>query len=225
MYHLYHTEGFVLRGSEKGEANKSFLLLTRELGLISATAQSVREERSKLRYGLSDFSLAELSLVRGKDSWRITGATLVEDVYGALRASPHAAALFARIFRLLRRLVAGEEKNEQLFCAVKEAFLFLHSSSVPPFLKEVPVRAEDLKIPRLADEPLPLGKGELRSAEVEVVLVLRILYLLGYLAPRGEFQAVLSDVFHWSDALLSEAKHFRTLALQDINHSLRESQL
>jgi hypothetical protein len=62
-------------------------------------------------------------------------------------------------------------------------------------------------------------------AEVEIVLVLRVLYLLGYLAPRGEFGAVLSDISLWNDSLLSEARSFRALALADINQSLKASQL
>jgi len=195
VYHLYHTEAFVLSSADIGEGNKSFTLFTRDLGLLSASATSVREERSKLRFALQDLSLAELTLVRGRTAWRVTNAAYIDNVRSAFCRRESEARLFARIFRVLRRLLAGEEKNEQLFLSVKEAFNFLRSHT---------------------------GKA---AAEAEVVLVLRILFLLGYLAPRGEFEHVLCDVALWNDALLSDARAFRSLALQDINHSLQQAQL
>lgn len=260
MYHLYHTPALVLASAPQGEGSKTFTLFTRELGLIHATATSVREERSKLRYGLQDFSYSEVTLVRGKEFWRVTSAVLIENVYTAFRATPEAALMFARAFRLLRRLVAGEEKNKRLFDAVREAFLFAKSSSIPPpFIKEATRSSEAENVSTLTKgvppswevgvvkslispttpvcdhpssgrrgSPLPLEKGEFRPdvlAEVEIILVLRILYLLGYLAPRGEFGAVLSDISLWSDSLLFEARTFRSLALADINHSLWQTQL
>ena len=42
MYHLYHTGAVVVGSSPSGEASKTILLFTRELGLVSARAQGVR---------------------------------------------------------------------------------------------------------------------------------------------------------------------------------------
>ncbi|MDO8593898.1 MAG: recombination protein O N-terminal domain-containing protein [bacterium] len=284
-HHLYHTLGFILGSEGRGEANKSFTLLTKDLGLISATAQSVREERSKLRYGLQELSLSELTLVRGKDIWRLTGAALVDNLFLSFRDSPEITALFGRVFRLLRRLVAGEEKNERLFTVIAETSSFLkglHS----PFLKgekRIHGASQDLSLSGLAEserctasvrsgesslsaeasaqagsrgisnptdfvqersewlqnrsaldlsrppvhrnEPPPFKKEELNISEIEIILVLRILYILGYLAPREEFGSLLSDMSAWSDSLLFEARSFRALALADINHSLQQTQL
>ena len=197
MYHLYHTPAFVLGGTSFGEANKHFTLFTRELGMITASATSVRAERSKLRYGLQDFSLSDITLVRGRERWRITNATLVEDVFRAFRHSPEATALFARVFRLLRRLLSGEEKNEPLFTTLVYAFSFLQTPEA--------------------------ASGE--HANTEIILVLRILYLLGYLAPRTEFSPFISDLLLWDAALVKRAGKLRALALADINHSLRQTQL
>lgn len=197
MYHLYHTSAFVLGGAPSGEGNRILALFTRELGMILALARSVREERSKLRYGLQDFSFSEITLVRGRDSWRVTNATLIENFRATFRAPPKTVLMFARVFRLLRRLLVGEEKNDRLFDAVRDALMFLKDRGT---------------------QPVSLENGE-------IVLVLRILYLLGYLAPRGQFGAVLSDISLWNDSLLSEARSFRSLAVADINNSLRESQL
>src|SRR3989344_9060093 len=74
MYRIYRTEGFVLGSSASGEASKIFPLSTKELGLIHALAQGVRETRSKLRYSLQDYMLSSFDLVRGKNGWRVTSA-------------------------------------------------------------------------------------------------------------------------------------------------------
>ena len=133
MYHLYHTPAFVLGSEPFGEGSKRFTLFTRELGLISGNATSVREERSKLRYALQDFSYSDITLVRGKDSWRLTSAVLIENIYNVFRNTPEVAALFGRVFRLLQRLLAGEEKNEKLFDAVMEGFNFLRIRITNPY--------------------------------------------------------------------------------------------
>ena len=52
MYRKFGTEGLVLQKRGVGEANVSVVLLTRELGLVRATARSARREASKLPYRL-----------------------------------------------------------------------------------------------------------------------------------------------------------------------------
>lgn len=197
MYHLYHTPAFVLGGTPFGEGSKFFILFTEELGMIRGSATSVRAERSKLRYGLQDFSLSEITLVRGREFWRITNATFQENIFTVFLAKPLVQAMFARVFRLLERLLAGEEKNEKLFDTIVGAF---------SFLKETDGNARTV-------------------SEVEIVLVLRVLYLLGYLAPQEEFADFLATPVLWNDFVLSKASILRALALSRINHSLSESQL
>ncbi len=196
MYHLYHTPALVLGAETQGEGSRRFSLLTRELGLISASATSVREERSKLRYGLQNLSLSDLTLVRGKDSWRITSAVVSRNFFALFRATPEKTELFTRVAKLLRRLLHGEEKNERLFDAVVETLVYLHENA----------------------EPQPIEY-------VEIVLVLRILFLLGYLAPRKEFEDFLREPFSWNTELFGYARSLRALALSEINLSLRETQL
>lgn len=196
-YHLYHTDAFVIGGTPSGEGSRILALFTRELGMISASARSVREERSKLRYGLQDFSFSEVTLVRGRDSWRITNASIIESVSRSFQESSQTLALFTRVFRLLRRLLQGEGKNEPLFATIVSAYSFLKNKN----------------------------SISLEQANIEIVLVLRILFLLGYLSPRSEFLPFISDVLLWDDNLVEIAGMFRSLAIADINHSLTESQL
>ncbi len=103
MHHLYHTEGFVLGSQPFAEANKFFFVFTRELGMVGATAQSIRSLSSKLRYSLQDFDCLHISLVRGRE-WRVTNAR--EHELGILfSARPEFRLFRARIFSLLKRLL------------------------------------------------------------------------------------------------------------------------
>ncbi len=196
-YHLYHTDAFVLGGVPSGEGSRYLTILTREFGLITAKAQSVREERSKLRYGLQDFSFSSVTLVRGKEFWRVTSVSSPENLYVTFRERRECAEMIARVFSLLRRLLAGEEKNERLFINLVETVAYLTKT--------------------------PLSAQELSS--VEIVLVLRILHTLGYLAPRNEFSVFFDDAVLWGDTILHRAASLRSLALSDINTSLQHSQL
>lgn len=196
MYHLYHTPALVLGSTPQGEGSNLITLFTRELGLIRATATSVREERSKLRYGLQDFSYSEVTLVRGREFWRLTNATLIAALArGEINASD-ISRMTGRICALLRRLLAGEEKNEPLFLSVVDGLRFAATRSDQQSLEGT-----------------------------EIILALRILYFLGYLAPRNEFAPLLCPADLWDDGVISRALLFRALAVSDINESLRQTQL
>ncbi|HEY4493311.1 MAG TPA: recombination protein O N-terminal domain-containing protein [Candidatus Paceibacterota bacterium] len=71
---IYTTRALVLSERASGEASKVFTLFTRELGLVYAYARSVREVRSKLRYNLPLYSHTLVSLVPGREYWRLVGA-------------------------------------------------------------------------------------------------------------------------------------------------------
>lgn len=122
MYKIYQTDGFILGSSPSGEADKYFYIFTRELGFITATARSVRSDKSKLRPLLQDFSLVALALVRGRDIWRITG---VSTIIWPLSLTGESRALWARISNLLRRLLQGEGRNDALFEILGQSFQFL----------------------------------------------------------------------------------------------------
>ena len=111
-YHIYTTKGIVLAERPIREADRVYRIMTRDLGLIHATALGVRKEASKLRGNIEPFSLSFISLVRGKDRWRITSAEFVRDI-------SHAPTI-ARPFALLEKLIQGEATHPELFDAVEK---------------------------------------------------------------------------------------------------------
>ena len=121
MHHIYHTKSFVIGSYNRGEANKILVLYTREMGLVRAVAQGIRLNKSKLRFGLQDFSYASVDLVRGRDIWRVTsGSTITSFPFARSQRQP--LILIARISRLIERLCDGEEANEKIFDDFIQAF-------------------------------------------------------------------------------------------------------
>lgn len=70
-YKTYTTEAIVCGSTHRNTSDKSYLLFSRDAGMLWASARSVREERSKQRYALQDFSRIRVSLVKGRTGWRI----------------------------------------------------------------------------------------------------------------------------------------------------------
>lgn len=121
MRHKYETRGIVLARAPVGEASAFLTILTPDLGLVRALAQSVRKPSAKLAAALATFAESEVVLLRGKESWRLAGAVLAEHWFARL---PHAAARdrAARVIGLLLRLVAGETEEPALFAVVRSFF-------------------------------------------------------------------------------------------------------
>ena len=194
-HHVYTTEGFVLGRTRTGEASAYISLYTKDFGLIRATARSVREEKSKLRYSLQDFSYCSVSLVRGRDVWRITGAVEHHSIYHQLNKEPEKLALFVRITRLLQRLVQGEEKNIELFELLQATVSALERS---------PANTDLLK-------------------NLEYIAVLRMLSTLGYIRRSRELEEAFAIPLDISE--LSRITPLQQRIVGEINRALHESHL
>lgn len=113
-YETYTTEALVCGTFDRNTADRSFLLFTREAGMLYADAKSVREERSRQRYALQDFSLLRVSLVKGKRGWRVGSIEPIKNYYHEA-IDKAARGSVVHICRLLRRFVKGEETDARLF--------------------------------------------------------------------------------------------------------------
>lgn len=114
-YHIYTTRGIMLSERPVREADRIYNILTRDFGLVRATALGARKISSKLRGHLEPFSLSDISLVRGKEHWRVTSAQLIKSL-PALHS-------FARPLKLMEQLMRGEQAHLELFDTVESAAL------------------------------------------------------------------------------------------------------
>lgn len=92
----YTTKCIVLEGYEKGEHDKVFKLFTRDFGLIMAHAKSVRKLESKLRAHVMPGKMATVTLVKGKEVWRLVGAEEKAGKYALLKEAVHYLGRFVR---------------------------------------------------------------------------------------------------------------------------------
>lgn len=107
-YATYTTDAIVCGSKNLYTADRTYLLFTRELGMLWATARSVREERSRQRYALQDFSLIRVSLVKGKGGWRIGSTQALGNPFLGAKARSGRAGV-AYLVRQLRRYIHGEQ--------------------------------------------------------------------------------------------------------------------
>jgi DNA repair protein RecO (recombination protein O) len=114
MYHIYTTPTFIIHSSPYGESGKFLLLFTRDFGMIGVIAQGIRLSKSKLRYHIQDGNFSNVSIIKGKEVWRLTGAHEISYSRNTL--------LQLKILKLLKRLLHGEEKNEKLFEIIEELY-------------------------------------------------------------------------------------------------------
>lgn len=147
-----------------GEAGKCFYIFTRDLGMIYASASGIRKMSSKLRFVLQDFAYVRIDLVQGKDFWRVTSASKTNTLEGILK-NPGAYGVFSNIANLLKRLLAGVEKNEVLFTDLISGLSILEKSE----------------------------ENDLRN--IEAIIVLRILNNLGYIGGDEMLQNLIKSPF------------------------------
>lgn len=153
-YHIYTTKGLVLSERPLREADRVYSILTRDLGLVRATATGVRKSTSKLRGSLEPVAFANVSLVRGKEYWRITSA----QAHVRVKAKP----ALLRPLVLLEKLVQGEAVHAELFDAVE---VFLTSAEIEDELFEPRFVATMLyHLGYLKEKDLTLEKTDLVKA-------------------------------------------------------------
>ncbi len=118
-HHIYRTEAIVLAARPYKEAHILATFLTREMGVVRAVVTSGRKESSRLRYGVQPLSQIELSLVRGKLLWRVTGVQVVLQWQSILERRIDREKM-RRIGSLIEALVVEEDMSVSLYTAFIE---------------------------------------------------------------------------------------------------------
>lgn len=149
----YGTGAIVLARTPLAEASALLYLLTPEFGLVKVRAQGLRKPSAKLAGATQTLSESDVTMVRGKDGWRLAGALLSRA--WARELSPSARMRAGRIVRLILRLVAGETRDPELFHTLKGLLAAL--SSLPESEAEAAECLAALRVLRA----LGLDAGEL----------------------------------------------------------------
>lgn len=194
-YHVYTTESFILKGYPLKEADAYYQILTKDLGLITASARGVRRLESKLAPSLIDGSKTTLSLVRGKHSWRIIGAVSVQNTALEFIGKKPQKVIWFRFLNTIKLMIGGEEKNSKIF---ELANLFKSSLLQRDF-----------------------SFDELQA--LERLGIFFLMYELGYAHFRSEYESFFyADMF--SDNAIKQALLQKEIITLDINRALAASQ-
>ena len=113
-YKIYTTRAIVCGSKDSYTSDRSFLLFTEELGMLWASARSVRMEKSKQRYALQDFSIIRISLIRGRGGWRIGSVEAMSNPFMEAGRREARTGIQA-VFKLLRRLLHGEVPHPSIY--------------------------------------------------------------------------------------------------------------
>ncbi len=177
-YQTYTTEALVCGTFNRNTADRSYLLFIKEAGMLYAEARSVREERSKQRYSLQDFSLVRVSLIKGKSSWKIGSIEAKKNFY-TTASSKEARGSVVLLTRFLRRFLSGQEAAPDLFDYIAKA-LFILSQEITEreFVEQVlEVRVlldlgyvDDHKVPLVVTDADLENLAQFASPEAETLL-------------------------------------------------------
>jgi len=121
MFTHYRTQGFILKKTDRGEADRVFTVYTKDFGKLSLLAKAERKIKSKLRGGLELFYLSEVEFIQGKTHKTLTDAILLNS-FGSLRKSLKKLAVAHKVSDILDRLVKGQEPDENLWQLLGETF-------------------------------------------------------------------------------------------------------
>jgi recombinational DNA repair protein (RecF pathway) len=133
MRHKYASPAIVLSRTPLSEASALITLLTSEVGLVRARAQGVRKPGAKMASALQTFVECDVTLLRGKEGWRLAGALHTNDWFAKLERPARLRA--GRIANLLLRLVHDETSdsasNEIFFNIFREFLSALSQTNGP----------------------------------------------------------------------------------------------
>ncbi|HDQ16715.1 MAG TPA: DNA repair protein RecO [Candidatus Vogelbacteria bacterium] len=193
---IYQTEGFILKREYWNEIDLRLLVLTRELGLLWVEAKGIRVLKSKLRYHLNLYSLANFSLISTKaDYWRLVGVETISQNSPFL-FSISRRFLVANWSSLINRLLGQRDKYSSLYDDLI-ACLFI-----------------------LANRELTID--QIKS--LEIVFNLRLLSHLGY-RPLPKFCQEFLAVDDWQTKAISIEKNKRQAFIREINESINLTNL
>lgn len=101
----YVTDCLVIESFDQGEHDRVYKLFTREFGLILAHAKSIRKLESKLRSHIMPRGMSMVTLVKGKEIWRLVGA----------EEKPFEEKMVHEVTSLIKRFIRGEGAHKALY--------------------------------------------------------------------------------------------------------------
>ncbi len=123
----YRTYGFILKKTDRGEADQLFTIYTKDFGKLEILGKAIRKIKSKLRSGIELFYLSEIEFIQGKTYKTLTDAILIEK-FQELRNNLDKLKIASQIAEVSDNLIDGQEKDEEIWELLSEVFNKLNNS-------------------------------------------------------------------------------------------------
>ena len=170
-YRIYTSDAFIITAKQSRDADLAVFAFTEQFGILHATAKSARHIKSKLRYSLQSMTFGSLSLVKGREIWRVTSAKKMISLYDK-RIPAEGRVLLARVLAHTERFCPREQPEPVIFDMLKAVSGFVF---------------KDLSLP----ERLP--QYALNCERLEKVFLLRLMYELGYVDKNERLQIFIQE--------------------------------
>ncbi len=162
-YRIYTSDAFIISARQSKDADLSVFAFTETFGLLHATAKSARHIKSKLRYSLQSLTFGSLSMVKGREIWRVTSAKKSISLYDK-RIPPEARVLLVRILSHVERFCPREQPEPAIFDMLKSFSGFV--------FKDVHALASSAGL-------------EANCMRLEKIFLLKLMHELGYVSADG----------------------------------------
>jgi len=122
----YRTQGFILKKTDRGEADQILTIYTKDFGKLEILGKAIRKIKSKLRSGADLFYFSEIEFIQGKAYKTLTDAILIEK-FKNLRNDLTRLEIVNQIAQVLDNLIRGQEKDDQVWNLLEEIFKKLNN--------------------------------------------------------------------------------------------------
>jgi recombinational DNA repair protein (RecF pathway) len=123
-YRIYTTDSFVIKNNPSKDADVSLLLFTEQFGLLYAAAKSARAGMSKLKSSLQTTNFSSISMVKGREVWRVTNAKKHIALYDK-RIPPELRVCFVHLLEYIARFCPKEVPESEIFSDLKSIAVFI----------------------------------------------------------------------------------------------------
>jgi len=132
----YRTNGFIIKKTDRDEADQFFTIYTKGYGKLKILGKAIRKINSKLRSGAELFYLSDIEFIQGKNHKTLTDAILMEN-FPDIRKDLGKLKIVHQIAELLDSLMTGEEKDELIWWLLCETLKKLNSLEIRNYNLEI----------------------------------------------------------------------------------------
>jgi DNA repair protein RecO (recombination protein O) len=132
MFQYYRTRGIILKKTDRGEADRIFVVYTQDFGKLEILGKAIRKIKSKLRGGMELFYLSEIEFIQGKTYKTLTNAILIEN-FPNIKKDLERLTITYKISEVLDNLIKGQEPDEKIWHLLTETFQKLNTLHLTSF--------------------------------------------------------------------------------------------